>query len=182
MPVLKHLLHNLLLSAACCGFTFTAIHVPGVDNKVADAISRFCWQEFQRLAPEAHSNPCPIPQLFLDSLIPLSWRSAAFSSLSKAWPSQRRSLMLQVREDSMIFASKQVNCNPPALPARLRSGLFVCLSPSLQIPAFFHKSLFIRCPIPSHTCRARFPGSPPQLPLPSKSDERNQTLKGLTRG
>ena len=41
-----HLLHNLLLSVAQCGFTFTAIHAPEVDNKVADAISRFRWQEF----------------------------------------------------------------------------------------------------------------------------------------
>ena len=72
VPVLMHLLRNLLLCAARCGFTFTAIHVPGIDNKVADAISRFRWQEFQRLAPEAHSTPCPIPQLLLDSLIPPS--------------------------------------------------------------------------------------------------------------
>ena len=71
VPVLMHLLRNLLLSVVCCGFTFTAIHVPGVDNKVADAISRFLWQEFQRLAPEAHSTPCPIPQLLLAPHSPL---------------------------------------------------------------------------------------------------------------
>ena len=39
VPVLMHLLCNLLLSAVRCGFTFTAIRVPGVDTKVAEAIS-----------------------------------------------------------------------------------------------------------------------------------------------
>ena len=65
-----YLLSDLLFSAAHWGFTFTAAHVPGVENKIADAISRFRWQEFRQLAPEAHSCPCPIPQLLLDSLTP----------------------------------------------------------------------------------------------------------------
>ena len=34
-PCLNAPSRNLLLSAACCGFTFTAIHVLGVDNKLA---------------------------------------------------------------------------------------------------------------------------------------------------
>ena len=70
VPALMHLLHDLLLLVECWGFTFTAAHVPGVDNKIADAISRFRWQEFGQLAPEAHSSPCPIPQLLLDCLTP----------------------------------------------------------------------------------------------------------------
>ena len=70
VPALMHLLHDLLLLAARWGFTFTAAHVPGVENKIADAIFRFCWQEFRQLAQEAHSSPCPIPQLLLDSLTP----------------------------------------------------------------------------------------------------------------
>ena len=65
-----HLLHHLLLSTVRWGFTLTAAHVPGVENKIADAISRFRWQEFRQLAPEAHSFPCLIPQLLLDSLTP----------------------------------------------------------------------------------------------------------------
>ena len=68
VPVLMRLLRDIL-SAVHCGFTFTAIHVPGVDNKVADTISRFHWQEFRHLAPEAQSTPFPIPQLLLDHLI-----------------------------------------------------------------------------------------------------------------
>ena len=61
-----HLLHDLLFSAVRWGFTFTAAHVPGVENKLAEAISHFFWQEFRQLAPVAHS----CPQLLLDSLTP----------------------------------------------------------------------------------------------------------------
>lgn len=61
VPVLKHLLYDLLLSATRCGFTFSSAYVPGVQNSVADAISRFRWQEFRVLAPEAQPTPCPIP-------------------------------------------------------------------------------------------------------------------------
>ena len=41
VPVLMHLLRDLLLSAARWGFTFTAAHVLGVENKIADDISGF---------------------------------------------------------------------------------------------------------------------------------------------
>lgn len=34
-----HLLHDLLLLMARWGFTFTAAHVPGVEKKIADALS-----------------------------------------------------------------------------------------------------------------------------------------------
>ena len=70
VPVIMHLLRDLLLSAARWGFSFSAAHVPGVDNKVVDAISRFHWQEFRRLAPEAQAAPCTVRRLLLDSLIP----------------------------------------------------------------------------------------------------------------
>ena len=60
--VLVHLLRDLLLSAARWGFTFSAAHLPGVDNKGADAVSRFRLQGFRRLAPEAQAAPCTVPQ------------------------------------------------------------------------------------------------------------------------
>ena len=44
VPALMHLLRDLLLSAARWGFTFTAAHVLGVENTIADAISRFRCQ------------------------------------------------------------------------------------------------------------------------------------------
>ena len=38
---IMHLLRSLLKVAACLSFTFTAVHVPGKNNGVADALSRF---------------------------------------------------------------------------------------------------------------------------------------------
>ena len=46
IPCLMQLLRNLLFSAACHSFSFSAEHVPGVNNQLADALARFHWQEF----------------------------------------------------------------------------------------------------------------------------------------
>ena len=53
IPSLMHLLRNLLLSAARDSFSFSAQHIPGVFNQIADALSRFRRQEFRQLAPGA---------------------------------------------------------------------------------------------------------------------------------
>ena len=61
------LMRSLLLAAAKFNFTFSALHVPGEKNTIADALSRFNWQVFHQLAPWAHRSPTPIPgQLLLD--------------------------------------------------------------------------------------------------------------------
>ena len=66
-PSLMRLLRSLLLSAARYSFSFSSRHVPGVNNLIADALSRFHWQDFRRLAPEAQPVPTSIPnQLLLD--------------------------------------------------------------------------------------------------------------------
>ena len=68
IPALMRLLRKLLSSAARFNFTFTSQHVPGIHNHIADALSRFRWQEFRRLAPQASPSPVPIPQSLLDEL------------------------------------------------------------------------------------------------------------------
>ena len=68
------LLCSLLLAAARYSFTFFAQHVPGVTNQlqVADALSRFCWQEFRQLVPHAQPHPTLIPpDLLADLTAPL---------------------------------------------------------------------------------------------------------------
>lgn len=73
VPCLMFLLRKLFFAAARSNFTFAAQHVPRIHNTVADALSRFHWQEFRRLAPEAHPVPVDIPQSLLEDLIhPLS--------------------------------------------------------------------------------------------------------------
>ena len=52
--------------------TFAALHIPGVTNLIADALSPFHWQDFRRLAPEAHRHSTPfLTQLFEDLISPL---------------------------------------------------------------------------------------------------------------
>ena len=68
VPDIMHLVRHILMSAALFNFTFRAQHVPGVQNSVADALSRFNWQEFWRLAPSASPSPVPIPRQLLRDL------------------------------------------------------------------------------------------------------------------
>ena len=80
VPCLMFLLRKLLFAAAQSNFTFAAQYLPGIHNAVTDALSRLHWQEFRRLAPEAHPVPVDIPQSLLEDLIyPLSRGSAASS-------------------------------------------------------------------------------------------------------
>ena len=37
------------------------LHIPGYKNSIADSISRFQWERFRNLAPEADKCPVPIP-------------------------------------------------------------------------------------------------------------------------
>ena len=60
IPCLMRLLRHLLLSAARHSFSFSAQHVPGVNNQLADALSRFHWQDVRLLAPEAQPLPTPV--------------------------------------------------------------------------------------------------------------------------
>ena len=68
VPCLTGLLHSSLPPPACYSFTFSAQHVPGVTNQVADALSHFHWQEFRQLVPHAQPLPTPIPPNLLTDL------------------------------------------------------------------------------------------------------------------
>ena len=67
-PSFMFLLHDLLFVRAHFSFTFTALHVPGIHNKVADVPSHFHWQEFRLLALEAQSCPVVILYNLLEDL------------------------------------------------------------------------------------------------------------------
>ena len=69
IPVLVCLLCHLLASATHFNFSFASQHVPGVHNCIADALSCFHWQEFQRLAPKAQLLAVSIPPQLLEELI-----------------------------------------------------------------------------------------------------------------
>ena len=55
------LLRHLSLLAARHSFVFTARHVPGKSNAIADAISRFEFQRFHQLATYGSPTATPVP-------------------------------------------------------------------------------------------------------------------------
>lgn len=67
-PDIMALMRSLLFAAARFSFSFSAEHVPGVTNGVADALSRFHMQAFRNLAPHADHQPTVIPMQLLASL------------------------------------------------------------------------------------------------------------------
>ena len=67
-PDVMHLLRLLLMAAAHHNFIFSAQHIAGFANKIPDAISRFHWQAFRHLAPQADRQPTAIPLLLWETL------------------------------------------------------------------------------------------------------------------
>lgn len=58
------LIRALVLYTLSYNIQVRAIHVPGKNNNIADAISRFQWSRFRQLAPTADNFPCQIPAPF----------------------------------------------------------------------------------------------------------------------
>lgn len=60
VPVVRLLRHLVLRCLQVNAFIY-AVHLPGIDNTLADALSRFQWGRFRKLAPEAeqHGVACP---------------------------------------------------------------------------------------------------------------------------
>ena len=58
---LMYLVRALFFVAASNNFNVLIHHIPGIDNSVADALSRFQVAKFRALAPDADTNPTPIP-------------------------------------------------------------------------------------------------------------------------
>lgn len=65
IPAIMQLMRHLLLAAAHHNFSFSSEHLPGINNCIADALSRFNWQAFYHLAPTAHHLPTPLPSNLL---------------------------------------------------------------------------------------------------------------------
>ena len=62
------LLGHLSLIAACQSFVFTACHTAGTDNSIAALLSRFDFQRFRHLAPQAVPGATPVPPSLLNQL------------------------------------------------------------------------------------------------------------------
>lgn len=60
LPVVR-LLRHLVLRCLKMNVFIYAVHLPGVDNTVADALSRFQWDKFRELAPDAEQQGVTCP-------------------------------------------------------------------------------------------------------------------------
>ena len=60
-PHVMSLLRSLFLLTAKYNFTISAQHIPGTHNVIADSLYRFHMQVFRSHAPQASSQPCPLP-------------------------------------------------------------------------------------------------------------------------
>ena len=59
------LVRFLVLISMKHNFLVRARHVPGVNNEIADALSRFQVQRFRELTPGADQTPCIILPSFM---------------------------------------------------------------------------------------------------------------------
>ena len=101
-PNLMALLRHISLLTECHSFSFTATHVAGKLNPVADALSSFNFQKFHRLAPHVAPEAMENPGDLLDLLQPLQPRNAISTSqmvllLQLHSTSNRTSLRVHIR-------------------------------------------------------------------------------------
>ena len=60
-PRVMGLVRAITLQRLKHNFTFTATHIPGLDNSIADSLSRFQMDRFRTLAPSASPTASTIP-------------------------------------------------------------------------------------------------------------------------
>ena len=128
VPCLTRLLHSLLLAVARYSFTFSAQHVPGVTNQVADALSHFCWQQFRQLIAHAHPLPTSILPNLLTDLTALLWNSNASPSSLMAWSPGLVVPMHQPRQNLVPSVNSWASCTLLGLHTLQTSGRFASLS------------------------------------------------------
>jgi len=60
-PRVMDLVRAITMLTPVHNFTFTAKHIPELDNSIADSLSRFQMDCFHLQAPNASPSPCNIP-------------------------------------------------------------------------------------------------------------------------
>ena len=68
-PTLAHMLRCLFFLEAKYDASLSAVHVPSIENRVADSISRNNLPLFLDLLPQAQPNPCKVPGGLVSHLI-----------------------------------------------------------------------------------------------------------------
>ena len=80
---MAHMLRCLAFITARFQFSLRAVHIPGEDNSIADAVSRNNMPLFRSLCPQANEMPTPIPSSLLEILLleMPDWTSQKWSRL-----------------------------------------------------------------------------------------------------
>jgi hypothetical protein len=65
IPRVMDLMRHLTLLTLQHNMYIRAVHIPGKNNDIADAISRSQFQRFRQLAPNADTNPCQVPEMLM---------------------------------------------------------------------------------------------------------------------
>lgn len=103
----EHLLHCLTFYAAVYNSQFSAVHVPGVHNTAAEALSRENASRFSLMFPQVHQ--VAIPQVVQDLLVSVmpNWGSREWTALfMTSWIGGSQSLPEQcTRQDGSSTSS-----------------------------------------------------------------------------
>ena len=103
--ILGHLLRCLYFYAAHFQFVFSAMHIPGIQNIAADALSRGNLSLFRSLFPQAPEWVVPFPPVnpFLQQ--PPDWNPPTWMALFRAslWPVSLPPLRLHTDLGSHAF-------------------------------------------------------------------------------
>ena len=83
-PKIMHLVRFFVLRCLSNNVSFKAIHIPGVKNQIADALSRSQMTQFRKLAPSAAIQGTDIPAF----LWKIQWVRQSISSVL-LWPTAR---------------------------------------------------------------------------------------------
>lgn len=78
-PTVLDLMRKIVAAAAENNFVFSIKYIYGLDNSVADALSRSQMERFKRLAPEAKLEPEKVPNIFQNSRNRSSHTAHSFS-------------------------------------------------------------------------------------------------------
>jgi hypothetical protein len=79
------LMRQLTWCACKYNFTFSAKHVPGVKNNLADSISRLQIDKFRQLAPQAAKHPHLCPAIFYYQFV-LMWHTLQIFTKQRSKP------------------------------------------------------------------------------------------------
>ena len=112
-PKVANLLQCLFFYSAYYSFQFSVVHVPGLSNTAADALSRNNLMLFASLFPQV--KPCTIPQSLKDLLVTAmpdwgstSWTNMFRLSLKVVLPLHNLSLSIRTESPSELLYSFSV--------------------------------------------------------------------------